>query len=284
MEFYVDENLFFVIPDSTFLDGHYELPVPKGDYVVGVEPVDAEPVEPDRVNLLTVFGNAFGHNDFNEQFFNVNNGEALPSEAKSIHVKAGQTVDHIDITTGRNLNISNFSALGSFVAGPSVIFAQRIPAAQIAAANSGHDILIQAAAFQTNVVDASVAPLFAEVGLASGTVNPDGTATIDINNPLERAFGFVGQENDFAPFYFHNPKQLGKTVRAGIATGQIKDLFMLLKVGEGPFPGHFGIPPAIAVDDNPNPQLLSYISFDNGHTFFPIIFNYRASLWMSQGE
>ena len=231
-----------------------------------------------------MFGAALGQNDFNEQLYDTNNSAALPSEAKSIHVNAGQTVDHINITTAKNLNISNYSGLGFYVFGEQVIYAQRIPGSQIAAANGGQDILIQAAAFHTLPLDPSTVPVFEEAVLATGAVNPDLTATIDLNNPLESTSKFVTQEDDFAPFYFHSPKQLGKTVRAGIATGNIRDLFILLKVGSGPFPGHSAFPPLIAVDDNPNPQLLSYISVDNGHTFFPLSINYRASLWMSSAQ
>jgi hypothetical protein len=199
-------------------------------------------------------------------------------------VNAGETVDHIDITTARNVNISNYSGLGFYVFGDQVIYAQRIPGSQIATANGGQDILIQAAAFHTFPLDPSTVPVFAEAVLATGVVNPDLTATIDLNNPLDRISKFVGQEDDFAPFYFHNPKQLGTTVRSGIAKGNIQDVFILLKVGSGPFPGHSAFPPLIAVDDNPNPQLLSYISVDNGHTFFPLSINYRASLWMSSAQ
>jgi hypothetical protein len=281
-QFYTNGD-FFVLQRS-FLDGHYVLPVPKGDYIVGIEPVDAEPADPGRFNFVTVFGGGIGLNDFNEQFYDINNSSALPSEATSIHVNAGQTVDHIDITTAKNLNISNYGGFGFYGFVDHAIYAQRIPGSQIAAANGGQDILIQAAAFHTFPFDPSTVPVFAEAELTTGVVNPDLTATIDLNNPLDRTSRFVGQEDDFAPFYFHNPKQLGTTVKAGIATGQIQDLFILLKAPDGPFPGHAGIPPLIALDDNPGPLLNSYISLDNGHTFFPIIFNYRASLWMSAAK
>ena len=123
--------------------------------------------------------------------------------------------------------------------------------------------------------------MFAEAVLTTGFVNPDLTATVDLNNPLDRVSRFVGQNDDFAPFYFHNPKELGSKVKAGIAAGEIQDLFILLKVPDGPFPGPSGLPPLIAADNNPSPLLNSYLSFDNGQTFFAITRNYRASLWMS---
>ena len=280
-QFYTNLNRAYVLEES-FLDGHYVLPVPKGDYIIGIEPVDDRPVSSGIIDELTGFGAALGQNDFNEQFFDTNNSAALPSDAKSIHVNAGQTVDHIDITTAQNVNVSNYGELGNYLIANHAIFAQRIPGSQIAAANGGQDILIQAAAFHTApAFDRSIVPIFAEAILTRGVVNPNLTANIDLNNPLDRISRFVGQDDDFAPFYFHNPKELGIKVKAGIATGEIHDLFILLKVGDGPFPGPSGFPPVIGIDDNPQPLLNSYISFDNGQTFFPIIYNYRASLWMS---
>jgi hypothetical protein len=279
-QFYTNLNDSFYLEES-FLDRHYILPVPKGDYIVGIEPVDDRPVSWLIINLPIGFGAALGQNDFNEQFYDTNNSAALPSDAKSIHVNAGQTVDHIDITTAKNINISNYGELGFYVFINHVIIAQRIPGAQIAAASAGQDILIQAAAFHTRPVDESISPVFAEAVLTTGVVNPNLTATIDLNNPLDRTSRFVGQDDDFAPFYFHNPKQLGEKIRAGIATNEIQDLFILLRGPDGPFPGPSGLPPVIAFDDNPKPLLNSYASFDNGQTFFPIIFNLRASLWVS---
>src|SRR4030095_561564 len=152
-QFYTNGD-FFVLQRS-FLDGHYVLPVPKGDYIVGIEPVDAEPADPGRFNFVTVFGGGIGLNDFNEQFYDINNSSALPSEATSIHVNAGQTVDHIDITTAKHLNISNYGGFGFYVFVDHASYAQRIPGSQIAAANGGQDILIQAAAFHTFPFDPS---------------------------------------------------------------------------------------------------------------------------------
>jgi hypothetical protein len=280
IQFYTDLNVSYFFQES-FLDGHYALPVPKGDYIIGVEPVDDRPVPSYRISELTAFGAALGQNDFNEQFYDTNNSAALSSDAKSIHVNAGQTVDHTDITTAKNVNISNYGEVGFYGFANHAIFAQRIPGSQIAAANGGQDILIQAAAFHTAPADASIVPVFAEAVLTTGVVNPDGTATINLNSPLDQISRFVGQDDDFAPFYFHNPKELSLKVSAGIATGEIQDLFILLKVPDGPFPGLSGLPPLIAADNNPNPLLNSYISFDDGHTFFPITRNLRASLWMS---
>jgi len=279
-QFYTNPSRSYVLEES-FLDGHYVLPVPKGDYIIGIEPVDDRPVSSDVISALTFFGATLGQNDFNEQFYDTNNSAALPSDPKSIHVNAGQTVDHTDITTAKNVNISNYGGLRFYALINDAIFAQRIPGSQIAAANGGQNILIQAAAFHTRPLDASISPVFAEAVLTTGVVNPNLTATIDLNNPLDRISRFVGQDDDFAPFYFHNPKELGRKVKAGIATGEIQDLFILLKVPDGPFPGPSGLPPVIGLDDNPTPLLNSYISIDNGQTFFPIIYNYRASLWVS---
>jgi hypothetical protein len=77
------------------------------------------------------------------------------------------------------------------------------------------------------VLNASVAPVFAEALLTTGVVNADGSiATVELAAPLEATIGFLGQDNDFAPFYFKDLQELGRKVRRGIANGEIENLFL----------------------------------------------------------
>jgi hypothetical protein len=54
----------------------------------------------------------------------------------------------------------------------------------------------------------------------------------------------VAQDNDLARLFFPNPAALGETVRAGIAAGEIQNLFLVLRVPTTtPFPGVSQRPP-----------------------------------------
>ena len=148
--------------------------------------------------------------------------------------------------------------------------------------NPGGDLLIQAAAFDTFVVDASVVPVFAEATLATGTVNGS-TATIDLAHPLARQTGFVGQDDDFAPFYFPFPDLLGKLVHLKIVHGDIQNLFLVLRLSTSPPSGVSATPPLIGLDGgnatNDVPIYGLSFSSPDGVTFTRSnTFNFRFSL------
>ena len=133
------------------------------------------------------------------------------------------TTSGIDITTNITTNINNFgnrNFIGfiNLVAGS--YYAVAVPGAQIAAVNPGEDILVHSMQFNTALVDASTQSVFAEAMLTTGAINPDGTATIDLVNPLAKQTGFLGQDNDFAPFHFKFPRLLARRIRDGIADGR----------------------------------------------------------------
>jgi hypothetical protein len=247
--------LNLVSPAFNIIDGRYRMPVPTGSYQVGVEAVDGAPVPAGSISFTTQIGAAFGQQNFSEELYNGNHEEDLElrsGQAKNVHVNAGEVQAGIDITTSRELTISPFGTqnaigFGTVVAGR--YYAVRIPAADISAINPGQDILVKAAAFNTFVVDASVPVAFAEAMLATGTVNADGSATVDLESPLERVEGFLAQDGDFAPFYFKNPHELGRLVRRGIERGDIEHLFLVLRLPTSlPFPGVSATAPLIGLD------------------------------------
>ena len=95
---------------------------------------------------------------------------------------------------------------------------------------------------------------------------------------------FVGQDNDFAPFYFPLPSVLGRQVRRGIERGDIQNLFIVLRLPTTtPFPGVSGLPPLIGLDGgnatNDVPiNGFSYLS-TNGTTWTQVNnFNFRFAL------
>jgi hypothetical protein len=143
--------------------------------------------------------------------------------------------------------------------------------------------------FDTAVVDASVVPLFAEAWLVPGTASADGSQAFpDFANPLAQVSNFVAADDDFAPFFFKNPHDLGARVAQGIADGTISNLFLVLRLPTTPpFPGASGVPPLIGLDGgvavNDVPILgLSYVSAD-GVTFTRVTnFNFRFTLTLGE--
>jgi hypothetical protein len=177
---------------------------------------------------------------------------------------------------------------------PGRFYAVGIPAAQIARIRPGQDLLLQGAAFLTHAPEASVAPVFAQALLTTGVVHADGTATIDLQTPLAHQQPFVAQDQDFTPWYFPHPRQLGRLVREGITRGEIEQVFLVLQVPTTtPFPGPRGLALAVGMDgfieglmeDNDDtPALgLSFISEDGGATFLPVA-DFVAQKYQRQGD
>jgi hypothetical protein len=285
----------FLLPDPAdgVIDGRYTIPVPKGSYSVGIEAVDGFPAAAGNISFTCQIGGFYGHQNFNEEFYSRRDDEVevRPGRAANVHVSAGRERSGIDIVTPRQINVANFgnrNFVGFTGVAPGTYYAVRIPAAQIAAINPGQPIVAQALGFNTNVADASVVPIFAEALLTTGTVNPDGTATLNLAHPIDRVSDFVGQDNDVAQLFLRNPRLVGAIIRWGINLGLIDNLFIVLRVPtSAPFPGVSGLPPFIGLDGGVTPNDvpiagLSYTSVD-GATFTPnATFNFMFSLVLSE--
>jgi len=281
-------------PAFNILDGNYVIPVPFGLYAVGIEPVDGQPAAAGNISFTCQIGSIFGQQNFVEEFWNRNSESDLErrlGELFPLLVLPSITRSNVDLVTSNAINISNFGNRNfiGFTGSPAGrIYAVQIPASQIAAINPGQDILIQGISFNTAVVDASVAPVFAQAMLTTGVINPDNTATIDLSDPSEKTSGFLAQDNDFSPFYFRNPKSLGKRVRSGIDNGTIQNLFMVLQIPTTtPFAGMSNLPPLIGLDGsvamNDAPIFgFSFVSDNNGGTWTRnLTFNFQFSLILS---
>ena len=285
----------FILEDPAIglVNGDYVIPVPKGSYAVGIEALDGQPAAAGNINFSAQVGGFYGQLNFNEEFYSRldSDVEARPGSAANVHVNTGHTKSGIDIVTSRAFNISNFgnrNFVGFTNAAAGSYYAVRIPASQIAAINPGEPIVAQSIAFNTFVGDGSVVPRFAEAMLTTGTVNPDGTATVDLAHPLDAVSGFVGQDNDFAQLFLRFPSLLGLVIRLGVDFGLIDNLFLVLRLPTTtPFPGVSALPPLIGLDggvttnDVPIAN-LSYISTD-GASFTPVPnFNFMFSLILSE--
>lgn len=159
----------------------------------------------------------------------------------------------------------------------------QFPASQISALNGGNPTNLQAGLFDTTNINPSVPVIFAKAWLAKGVINPDTTATIDLANPLVTSITPIGQDSDFAPFYFKNPHDLSETVRLGIADGSIQNLFVVLQIPNPPFAGVNGQPPLIYLSSQAPILGRSFLSTNGGLTFTRRNdFNFRFSLVASQ--
>ena len=284
-------GLFFVPTVAAAIpNGNFVIPVPAGNYSVSIEATDGSPVAAPNIGFTTQIGNFFGQQNFIEEFYNGNLESALerdPGDAKNIHVNAGQVNAGNNITTNGVFTINPFGVRTNigFINPPAggFIYAVAFPASEISALNGGNPTNLQAGLFDTTNINPSVPVIFAKAWLAKGVINPDTTATIDLANPLVTSITPIGQDTDFAPFYFKNPHDLSATVRAGIADGSIQNLFLVLQIPAPPFGGVVGQPPLIFLSTQAPILGRSFLSTNGGLTFTRRNdLNFRFSMVASQ--
>jgi matrixin len=284
-------GLFFVpTVANAIVNGNYTIPVPQGNYNVQVEATDGQPAAAGNIGFTTQIGSFFGQQNFIEEFWNNDSEGAIevdPGDAKNAHANPGHVKAGVDITTNNVFTIANFGNRTNigFINPPAggFIYAQQFPAAVVSALNGGNPTLIQAGLFDTNVVDASVPVVFAKVMLTTGVINPDTTATINLATPLASENLFVGQDGDFAPYYFKNPEDLSEKIRLGIADGSIQNLFLVIQIQPSPFPGVSAQPPLLGLSTQAPIQGRSFLSTNGGLTFNRRNdLNFRISLIASQ--
>ena len=276
---------FFTAPSTGIINGNYVIPVPKGNYEVGVEAVDGSPAAANQINFTTQVGAFYGQQNFTEEFYNgaaESAREDNPGQRQP--VAAATSVTGIDITTNRTLNINSFGT-PDFIRTVAGYFAVRVSASQLNEIMKKGDLVIQSASYDTGVLRSSVLPVFVEASLTTGVINPDGSATLNRDAPLARASGFLSQDNDFGRLYFDNPRALGQTVRAGVQSGAIRNLFVVLRTpGDGTlFYRLDGTNSATVANDVPLLPNSFRSAATDGITFArDPNFNYRFSLQVSE--
>ena len=268
-------GLFFVPTVANAIpNGNYVIPTVPGNYNVQIEATDGSPAAAANIGFTCQIGNFFGQQNFIEEFYNNNSEGALERDAgddKNVRVNAGETHAGVNLITNDVFTISGFGARTNigFINPPAggFIYAMQFPASQISALNGGNPTLLQAGLFDTIPIDNSVPVVFARAMLVKGVINPDTTATLDLVAPLASESLFVAQDTDFAPFYFKNPHDLSEKVRLGIADGSIQNLFLVIQILPGPFPGVSAQPPLLGLSTQAPILGRSFLSTNGGLTF-----------------
>ena len=82
--------------------------------------------------------------------------------------------------------------------------------------------------------------------------------------------GFLGQENDYSPLFFDNPRKVARDLERAIDHGA-ESFFLVLRLPET-FAGTTGSPPGVGLDFGQSIGLLgrSHLSTDGGETFFAV--------------
>lgn len=262
-----DDGAFIPLPQQRLriLDGRWRMAVPQGVYALHLEAVDGAPVDSGVVNRTVRVGDLAGLQDFPEEAWNGPREAALegrPGAAQAVAAVAGQVRGGHRFVTDLRSRLAPFGRRDDrgFATPPGGLrYAVRFPGAQVLAELDAGRAPV-AGLFFTLVEDDSQVPRFAEAALVGGSLQPDGSALLDLDRPLRRAAPYVGQDDDLSPLFFDRPRELARRVRRGLARGDWHDLFLVLQVPEPPFPGPNGRAPEIGLDAGGPPLGRSYTS------------------------
>jgi hypothetical protein len=282
-------GLFAITDPSAILDGAYRLPVPRGQYELELEAIDGQPNAAGSITTPTFIGGLLGLLDFPEERWNGPSEavlEARPGLGQVVPVAPGQLRTGIDFVTNRVTEITRYGELFGFVfvfAPPETYFAVRFDPQEVLEA-APDDFLIPSAHFMTFHFDRSQVPIFLRALLTTGSENPDGTVSVDLDHPLAESPDFVGQDLDRTPFYFGNAGLTRRVVKTAADEG--RDLFLVLQVPEAPS-GFHGFMPVFGVDmpqpgDGSPPPSTSYFSLDGLSWTFDPRWNYHFSLAVTE--
>lgn len=244
-------NLFG--PDTSVLDGAYEIPVPRGIYDVRIEAVDGAPVPSTSVSFTAQIGDIFGQQNFAEEFWSFrafeDSFEIFPGFSVPVFAGSRRPVDFV-VNTDSVLNVGavlDFIGSGFVGAQDDVIYASRFANADVLALlESG--ARLTTGLYHTAHVDASFIPLFEEASIVLGGVSEDGlTADLDLGAAFSRTRDFVGQDNDLTPDFYRNPIVLSKRLKRALRDNPDQDVFLVLEVRDGQ-EGPSGFDPLVAID------------------------------------
>lgn len=301
------------LADFHLINGSYTLPVPEGKYHLAVEPLDGFPVPAASVSSTTAAGATLGLLGFNEGFLtrqrghhghghghgHGNGGNLGKVKLREVRVRPGWEICGVDYTTPVEVNLDPFDTIGfgGFFDFDVVLFNTGEPGWLYAVEFSAEELLElfdaglapRSAGIRTFLAENSAPLRLADVSLVAGTVDGAGGATLDLDDPFVEGEDdptqkdddvFVGQDNDFTPFFFDKPGKLRRELRRAIERDDVEHVFLVMELPES-FAGLDGLPPFIGSDTGQELGLLnrSYVSVDGGETFFNIpVYNFMFRL------
>ncbi len=267
-----DGSLNLFTPETSILDGAYQIPAPRGLYDIRLEATDGSPVPSTSVSFTAQIGDIFGQQTFAEEFWSFKSFEdafeLFPGFSVPVFAGTSSPVDLV-VNTDVSLNVGAVvDFLGSGFVGEqdNVIYASRFSGAEVLEIlQSGSQLTT--GLYHTAHVDASFIPLFEEASLVLGEVSADGlTATLDTDLRFSSTHDFVGQDNDLTPDYYHNPTVLSNKLSQALQENPDKDVFLVLEVKDGQ-EGPTGLDPLVAIDSIDafeTPTGNSFLSIDGG--------------------
>lgn len=264
------------VPPDAVVNGNYTIPVPQGRYAVGLQSLDGLPAAPANISNTAFFGSLVSDLDFEEEFWSFlveDSIEVWPGLAVPVKVRKGKETANIDFATNVTMALRNTDGdfddtdpIGFTGAPGGRLYAVRFPNAEVLSLLSSGSVL-HTGLFLTSVADASAPVQFGSAMLTTGRLNTDGTADLELRWPLHKQRRFLAQDTDFAPLYFDAPVLVTVLANIALALQPDLDLFLVLEVPDGPFPGHSGLPPLIGLDDDT--VGTSFVSDDGGSSFTP---------------
>jgi hypothetical protein len=259
-------------------DARYTLPVPRGIYWVGIEADDGLP-SVDRANFTHVIAQIFGQPVFPEEYWSgpfesaheLASGFAWPVLALSNRKSVDFVIDEAEQRLATNgdpataLDVAYSVSLGG-------IIAVRMPADELREFAGDRNLLIKAAVLGLVPWINEEVPRLPSVTLTTGRKLPDGTVSIDLENPLVRERRFPIQDRELTPWHFSSSEWLGNVVTEQLAPSG-RDLFIVVHFPRtaAPWLEAFGIGDIGVLTEEAPPETFvgeSYYSGDGGVTFF----------------
>jgi len=205
--------------------------VPRGgSYKFGLQAVDGDPVATGAISTTTIVAGIRGVNEFPEEFFDArgdeSNFEIDPGGFTRVRVSrrpSRRATDSIDFIINEDVTISNGpitdenSLFDVFDADPvqtfsyAEVFDREDVIAQLDAG-----LTLVSATLRTDTSVSSIAPIYSNIRLVlveRGDVDftfDDGSTSLvpsfEIARNISEEYGFVGQEDEYAPFFIRFPK------------------------------------------------------------------------------
>ena len=259
------------------------MPVPLGFYKIGMQALDGNPAAAGNISLTAIIGNIVGDLTFKEEFWDGARRESAfetrPSRFKPVFAYPGGIKSGVDFITNitQQLGTDTSDEFQSNDALGGTIYAERFANADVKALLDAGSIL-HTGLVLSDVSDASVPVIFDTAILATGSLNADGSASINWQKPLQKRSPFVGQDTDSSIFSFFSPHGLSKWINWKLQRNTDTDLFLLVRLPQEPFPGFSSFPPTVGVDTLGELTGNSFISTDGGVTFEPFSANLAFEL------